>query len=429
LSPAASPTSKTPDNKSAVPPMQDTLATSKAKEKTPFTTSKTKKTKATEKKKAPPKNSSEQSYQKVNSSISVLMAEKSPLHIPRLKGLFADFQLSNVTYTGDGYRAISYAKEKKFDLIFIGQTLSNVNGTSVLESLREASENIDTPVVYLWEGVEKTLLDKATSLGANAFLQKPVEEVHFRKVFELTLHKYVVSFDDERERANEAMKPMVMAADFARNIRLQGDYDAAEEAFRNGLMELFCGLAEVYLSKGNPSYANRVIVQAEKIDPSARKRFDLREETFIERGLEYIKQKWHDGAVVEFEAALALNEESIPALVGLGQALQMMGKTEKADEIYERAINAKVMQDDREIFTRFGTLALRNQNFNVATRAFDKAIMYYPQIAINYYNKSLIYVLQKQWDKVIPLLKKALTIEPGFKEAQAMLQKAQNWQK
>ena len=126
---------------------------------------------------------------------------------------------------------------------------------------------------------------------------------------------------------------------------------------------------------------------------------------------------------------MALNEESIPALVGLGQALQMMGKTEKADEIYERAINAKVMQDDREIFTRFGTLALRNQNFNVATRAFDKAIMYYPQIAINYYNKSLIYVLQKQWDKVIPLLKKALTIEPGFKEAQAMLQKAQNWQK
>jgi hypothetical protein len=39
----------------------------------------------------------------------------------------------------------------------------------------------------------------------------------------------------------------------------------------------------------------------------------------------------------------------------------------------------------------------------------------------------LIYVLQKQWDKVIPLLKKALSIKPGFEEASSMLQKAQKW--
>ena len=55
-----------------------------------------------------------------------------------------------------------------------------------------------------------------------------------------------------------------------------------------------------------------------------------------------------------------------------------------------------MMQDDRHIFTRFGTLALTNQNSKVATRAFDKAIKYFPQVFINYYNKSLIYVLQKQ---------------------------------
>jgi hypothetical protein len=35
----------------------------------------------------------------------------------------------------------------------------------------------------------------------------------------------------------------------------------------------------------------------------------------------------------------------------------------------------------------------------------------------------------KQWEKVIPLLKKMLTLESAFKEARAMLTKAQNWQK
>jgi hypothetical protein len=58
-----------------------------------------------------------------------------------------------------------------------------------------------------------------------------------------------------------------------------------------------------------------------------------------------------------------------------------------------------MMRDDRHIFTRFGTLALTNQNSKVATRAFDKAIKYFPQVSINYYNKSLIYVLQNSGKK------------------------------
>jgi Tfp pilus assembly protein PilF len=225
------------------------------------------------------------------------------------------------------------------------------------------------------------------------------------------------------------MKPMVQAADFARNIRLQGNFEAAETAFKNGLLELFCGLAEVYLSSGNASYANRVLAQAEKIDPTARTRFNIREETFIERGKEYLSKKWHDGAEVEFKAALTLNESSIPALMGLGESLQGMGKSEAASETYQRAIDAKVMVEDRVLFNTLGNLALRNKNFNLALQAFDKAISYFPQDAVNYYNKSLLFVLQRNWEKVTPLLKKALSIQPGMREASMMMQKVEKWKK
>jgi hypothetical protein len=42
--------------------------------------------------------------------------------------------------------------------------------------------------------------------------------------------------------------------------------------------------------------------------------------SLIERGRGYIKKKWHDGTIVEFEAALALNKESVLALASLGEA-------------------------------------------------------------------------------------------------------------
>ena len=377
----------------------------------------------------PPTDRGTPSYEKVDPSISILLAEKSPLHLPQIKGIFADFHLTNLTFTGNGFRAISYGKEKKFDLIFVCQTLSDVDGISTIESLHTEGMNTETPIVFTWEGIEKTLLKRATAVGAKAFLQKPFEEIHFRKIFEDLLNKYLVSYDDERERAHEAMKPMVQAADFARNIRLQGDFEAAETAFKNGILELFCGLAEVYLSGGNASYANRVLAQAEKIDPTALTRFKIREETFIARGKEYLSKKWHDGAQVEFKAAITLNESSVSALIGLGEALQGMGKSEASSETYQRAIEAKVMVEDRVLFSHLGALALRNKDFNIALRAFDKAISYFPQNAVNYYNKSLLYVLQKNWEKVTPLLKKALSIQPGMREASMMMQKVEKWKK
>ena len=371
----------------------------------------------------------EETLEKLDPTIPILLAERSPLQLPRFKRLLADFQLENVTITGNGYRAVKLGREKKFELILIGHSLNDVDGINVIEALRADGENTETPIVFMWEGVEKTLIDRAISVKANGTLQKPVEETYFRRIFETHLGKYIVSVDDERERAHEAMKPMIQAADFAKNIRSQGDYEAAENAFKAGLIELFCGLAEVYLSMGNPSYANRVMAQAEKIDPRARTRFGLREETFIERGKKYLGKKWHDGAKVEFEAALSLNKNSIPALAGLGEALMGTGDSAGATEAFERGIEAKVMHEDRSTFNHFGTVALRNKDFGIAIRAFDKAIKYFPQNPVTYYNKSLLYVLQKQWDKVTPLLKKSLSIDPGFAEARVMMAKVEKWKK
>ena len=56
---------------------------------------------------------------------------------------------------------------KKTNLIFVGQTLSDVDGISAIESLHTNGKNTKTPIVYSWEGIEKTLLERATAVGTN----------------------------------------------------------------------------------------------------------------------------------------------------------------------------------------------------------------------------------------------------------------------
>ncbi len=100
----------------------------------------------------------------------------------------------------------------------MGQPLSNVDGINTIEALRADGLNTDTPIIFSWEGMGKTLLQRTSSIGATGFLQKQIEEIHFRRLFEIVLNKYVVSFDDERERAHEAMKPMVQVTEFAKTF-------------------------------------------------------------------------------------------------------------------------------------------------------------------------------------------------------------------
>ncbi|MAE06918.1 MAG: hypothetical protein CMH76_11365 [Nitrospinae bacterium] len=59
-------------------------------------------------------------YEQIDPTIPILIAERSPLHLPKFKVMFADFRLKNLTITGNGYKAITYGREKKYGLILWG---------------------------------------------------------------------------------------------------------------------------------------------------------------------------------------------------------------------------------------------------------------------------------------------------------------------
>lgn len=365
--------------------------------------------------------------EQVDSYMAILVAEKSPLHLAAFQRFFEEFQLRNVTVTGNGLRAIRLGRESRFDLILVGASLAKMEGLSVVEAIREEGESTGTPIVFTFVQDEERIVHTAVSRGASAFLKKPLEEAAFRDLFRVLLGKHLVSLTEERRRVEESMQPMARAVEYGRSLRREGDFQAAEAAFRDGLLEIFCGLAEVYLSKGFREGADSALEEAERITPGTRERFALREESFLEEGRKSLGRKHFVAARNEFTAALTLNEENIAALVGLGEACMNLDDAEGARRAFERAMAVKEHPEDLSVYRRLGALALLNRDRGLALRAFDRTISHFPSDPVPYYSKSLIHVLEGDLEKALPPLGKALAFNPAFAEAKMLHQKLVKW--
>ena len=84
------------------------------------------------------------------------------------------------------------------------------------------------------------------------------------------------------------------------------------------MLSVFHGLAEVYLAGGNVDAFKSVLREIGQIDPQAAEKFNDRTKNFLQRGHEHLKAKKHRFAKFEFEAAIYLDKNNIPAHVGMG---------------------------------------------------------------------------------------------------------------
>ncbi|MDA0999699.1 MAG: response regulator [bacterium] len=189
----------------------------------------------------------------------ILVAEAGFPRLSELKALLEGFHLHNLTTTGRGYRAIEIARRVDFKLIIVSNSLVNMFGIDVIEAIRQKGKNIDTPIFFLIEPHEKLLREKAFSLGVTLVLEKPLGEKELREALEVKMNKQVISKSDEKTRVKAAMGSLHEAVAFAKDLRGKEEYSVAETEFCNGLTEVFCGLAEVYLSQGDLDSAAYVI--------------------------------------------------------------------------------------------------------------------------------------------------------------------------
>ena len=75
----------------------------------------------------------------------------------------------------DAVMATAKAMEHHPDLVLLDISMPGGNGFTVAERLRDSSLTIDTPIVFLTASKEPGLRERARTLGAAGFLEKPFE--------------------------------------------------------------------------------------------------------------------------------------------------------------------------------------------------------------------------------------------------------------
>ena len=88
-----------------------------------------------------------------------------------------------VTVAKDGVEGLSASKKETFSVVFSDIEMPNMNGIELLRSLKRTSNYGVTPVVMLSTLDQEDMKQKASSLGAFAYIVKPFNTQKMDELF------------------------------------------------------------------------------------------------------------------------------------------------------------------------------------------------------------------------------------------------------
>ena len=105
-------------------------------------------------------------------AVSVLVVDDSPIARKMLvRALPPDWDIE-VTQASNGLEALAAYRAGKVDVMFLDLTMPDMDGYQVLETLRK--EDLKCLVIVVSADVQEKAQERVRSLGAIAFIRKPV---------------------------------------------------------------------------------------------------------------------------------------------------------------------------------------------------------------------------------------------------------------
>lgn len=103
---------------------------------------------------------------------SVLLAEDSEMN-QQLIGTYLKKMGAEVTIAENGEVAVSMAKQKQFDLIYMDMQMPIMSGQEAVQKIRELE--IEVPIVMLTASTTSEDMDLCKKAGSDDFVTKPVD--------------------------------------------------------------------------------------------------------------------------------------------------------------------------------------------------------------------------------------------------------------
>jgi signal transduction histidine kinase/CheY-like chemotaxis protein len=118
----------------------------------------------------------------------VLVVEDNEINQVVAQQILSSYGLT-VDLADDGEQCIEALKHKEYDLIFMDLHMPNMDGFEACKIIRQSHPQL--PIVALTAAVLKDELEKATTLGMNGHLAKPIDHVQLKNILNLYLNKQI----------------------------------------------------------------------------------------------------------------------------------------------------------------------------------------------------------------------------------------------
>ena len=112
--------------------------------------------------------------------IRTLIVDDEELARDRLRSLLErEPRIELIGEAGDGKRAVSAVEKLKLDLLFLDVQMHELNGFEVLQAIRSNPRTRNIPVIMVSTSERQGDIRLSYSLGANAYITKPVDYTIF----------------------------------------------------------------------------------------------------------------------------------------------------------------------------------------------------------------------------------------------------------
>jgi len=114
----------------------------------------------------------------------VLIVDDSAFMRMLLKDKLSNIGQTEILEAANGKQAIETAKKQKPDLILLDIILPDINGETVLSTLREAG--VKTKVVMITAVGQKPVIERCKKLGISGYIVKPFDDTKITKLIKET---------------------------------------------------------------------------------------------------------------------------------------------------------------------------------------------------------------------------------------------------
>ena len=291
-------------------------------------------------------------------------------------------------FAENGREGLTILQSSPADLVIIDWQMPLMNGTQMLESIRNDKALRDIPVIMVSAESEKDIVLEVAETEIDGYLLKP-----------LTLDALDKKIKTIVDRVNNPDKATLLINE-ARDFEESGDLESAIEKIKHALIfrpsasRLLRRLGLLYAKTGKPEIAEKCLWKAASVNPQ-----DANTRQIL--GEMYIKKNDLEKAAQYYLEVLSLTTRFSEEAILLGEKLMDGGRKNTAVKLFSKIISS--VKKNLVIKERIVDICLACDEFEYAKELLDILIREFPSKYDLVFKTGMVYVTTGDLEKALEL--------------------------